>query len=97
MSAGPSEQEEGRVERGLTYAFASTAAKTRARERHSFRRIAAPCQAAWNKTAPDQMEVRDVQHCRHPRVRSIGGSAAPRDAAISQAPAHDPPAHTINE
>ncbi len=41
-----------RIERGLTYAFASTAAKTRARERQGFGRIAAPCQAAWNKAAP---------------------------------------------
>jgi hypothetical protein len=77
MSAGPSEQEDGRTERGFTYAFASTAAKTRASERQGFRPIATPFQVAWNKTVPDQMEVRDVQHCRHPRVRSIGGSAAP--------------------
>jgi hypothetical protein len=93
MSAGPSEQEDGHIERGLTYAFASTAAKTWARERHGFRRIAAPCQAARNKTAPDDMEARDVQHCRHPRLAcDRSGEVPPRDAAISQAPAHDPPA-----
>jgi len=47
-------QEDGRTERGLTYAFAATAAKTRARERPGFHRIAAACQAACNKTAPDR-------------------------------------------
>jgi hypothetical protein len=87
MSAGPSGQEDEGVERRLTYAIASTAAKTRARKRPGFRRIAAPDNAAWKKTTLDRMEVRDIEHCQHsPRLRSIGGARPPRAAAMSQRP-----------
>ena len=98
MSAGPSEQEDGRIERGLTYAFASTAAKTRARERQGFRRIAAPCQAAWNKTASDRTEARDVQHCRHPRLAAFDrGKCGPPRRCDKQSARTIRPHNTINE
>jgi hypothetical protein len=93
MSAGPSEQEDGRIERGLTYALVSTVAKTRARERP------APAASRHHARRHGIRQRRTTWRCemsstaRTLASRAIDrGKCGPRDAAISQAPAPDPPA-----
>jgi hypothetical protein len=98
MSAGPSEQEDGRTERGLTYAFASTAAKTRARERQGFRRIAAPRQAAWirPRRTTCRRKMSRIAGTLASR-RSIGGSAVPPRRCDKPSARTIRPHNTINE
>jgi hypothetical protein len=93
MSVGPSEQEDGRIERGLTYALVLTAAKTRARERP------APAASRHHARRHGIRPRRTTRRREMSRIASTLASRAidrekrgPRDAAISQAPTHDRPA-----